>query len=121
MANHLQAGPNMAGEADAELLRFCAEFDALERQSQAALNGVTTLEAEEHADLLTEAIRERQEALLDRICSMPCTTAEGRAALAASFVLWDNEIYIESDDPNADANERLIAALIRSVLGTPGG
>lgn len=100
---------------DADLIRLCAEFDDLERQSQKALDSVTTLKEEDHADILTEAVRDWQEPLLDRICTLPCTTAAGRAALAASLILCDNQIMFERDDRNAPANERLIAALVRNV------
>lgn len=102
---------------DAELLRLCAEFDALERRVQAALNGAITIEEDEHAEKLAQAHGVEQKPLLNRMCALPCTTAAGAAALAASLLLWEGgEVQLE-DDLHANTNERLLSALLRGVLG----
>ena len=102
---------------DAEVIRLCAEFDALERRHQATCGTAQTMEEEERAEPVLEAIREQQEPLLQRICSMSPTTTAGAASVAASLLLWDGQLSIEEDDPDADTGKRLLVALLRGLVG----
>lgn len=102
---------------DAELIRLCAEFDVLERQRQHVANSAKTTEEEGVADQTWAEISLRQNPMLDRICSLPCVTLAGLGAIAATLALWDcDELCIAEDDPDAPANDRLTAALLRSAL-----
>ncbi len=103
--------------ADAELIRLCAEFDALERELQDGVNGADTQSECDLAEVAAEGIRQKQVPLLDAICALPCTTWEGAAALAWSFVLWDDcEREVRADDPSGNMNGRLHYTLLRSLL-----
>jgi hypothetical protein len=101
---------------DAELISLCAKFDTLERGYQAVCGRAQTTEQERLDEPLLDALRSQQELLLERICAIPSTTPEGHAALAVSLLLWDGELYVKTDDANARTNERLLAALVRSLL-----
>ena len=101
---------------DAELVSLCAQFDRLERHRQDATNAATTVEEDEAADLIWAEVREQQEPILARICSTPAESLEGLGAIAASLVLWDGELFVECDEPDACMNEKLKLALLRSVL-----
>lgn len=101
---------------DAELLLLCAQFDRLERQLQDACNAATTGEEEDAADLISANLRKEQAPILDQICATRAVSLEGLGAMAASLVLWDGDLFVECDEPNACTNERLKLALMRSVL-----
>lgn len=108
---------DFAEQPDAELIRLCAEFDALERRRQNVANSAKTIEEETAADLVWAEISLQQDPMLDRICGLPCVTLAGIGALAATLILWDSgELSIEEDDALAPANDRLTAALLRATL-----
>lgn len=108
---------DFAEQPDAELIRLCAEFDVLERRRQHVANSAKTMEEDAAADLVWKDISQRQDPLLDRICSLPCVTLAGIGALAATLMLWDSdELPIRKDDVEAPANDRLTAALLRATL-----
>ena len=111
------AAPGAPPHPDAELIRLCAEFDALERELQDGVNGADTQSECDLAEVAAEGIRQKQVPLLNAICALPCTTGEGATALAGSFVLWDDcEREVRADDPSGNMNERLHYALLRGLL-----
>ena len=108
---------DFAETPDAQLIALCAEFDVLERRRQHAANAARTMEEEELADRVWADVSQQQKPMLDRMCSFPCVTLAGLGALAASLVLWDaGELSVAEDDAEAPVNERLTAALLRSVM-----
>lgn len=112
------AAPAAAAVAgrDIELIRLCAEFDVLERRTQ-VLPGNQPSGSREEAEraALYEALTDQQGELLDRICGLPCTTAAGVQALAATAALHLGEDEMQ-DDPDGDMIERLTAALLRGIV-----
>lgn len=65
---------DFAETPDAELIRLCAEFDALERHRQHVGNAAVTMKEDEAADLVWAEVRRQQAPMLTRMCSLPCTT-----------------------------------------------
>ena len=106
-------------DPDAELVRLCAQFDALERERQAVILNTQTREEEVKVDVILVDFEKRQKPLLVRICTTPCQTMAGAAAIASSLALWDDnhEISIVGDDPNEFTHRRLISALVRGLVG----
>ncbi len=78
-------------EADAELIKLCAEFDRLEHACDALFEGVETVEQERKSDRLSEPLREQQDTLAERIIAHRATTIEGFRARARSVAIWDKQ------------------------------
>ena len=112
----LSAGPLSAGRTmpDADLLKTCAAFDALEREYLATGFGheIGSL-AEAVAETEQERISEAQRVLVARMCDLQAVTREGMAARAHSLALWDAELM--KDGPG-DIGECLTAAIVRDLL-----
>lgn len=102
---------------DAELIALCAEFDVLERHRQQACNTAVTMEEDAAADLVWTEVRRQQAPMLNRMCTLPCTTLAGLGALAASLVLWDSgEMDVQEDDVQGLTINRLTTAMLRAAL-----
>jgi len=111
------AAPALAATAypDAELIRLCAEFDALEIQHEAFFEGSTRIDDDEERDVALEPIETAQEALLDRICHLPICTLDGARALAATYVLY---IAKQADQlPTQYWDQRFERAIVRGLVG----
>lgn len=110
------AAPAQAGNPDAELIRACAAFDALERQLQDALDGPAALKDEEQKDALDDQISAKQRVLLDTICAVRAQTVEGNLARLHTLALWQPE-EVNSYPPNEGWgwDERMYHALLRDA------
>ena len=106
-----------AGSPDAELLRVCAEFDALERQ-YVALHGVETIEEEHANEPLINVVSARQQHLLDRLCELRATTMQGLRAKAETLANWDPTSTDE--DPGRYWDDRMVASLVCDILAQAG-
>lgn len=111
------ATPAPPPHADAVLIALCAEFNTLTRIIDSAYSNASCDVPDEETDRLTAPYMEQQEALLDRICPMQATTADGFMARAKALVLWDRPKL--GDDPGGCWNDRMLAALLRDM--TAGG
>ena len=71
---------------------------------------------------MLDTLSEAQKPSLNRICQLHATTIEGQRARARALLLWDQEFYpvTAALDPNADANDRLMAALVRDLMNSAG-
>jgi len=102
--------------ADAELIRLCAEFDALEHKLQASYEGIVTDAGWDAADVVADAVREEQAPILDAITACRPSTLAGFTALAGSLALWDNEL-LKGDPMQGCTNDRLALVLFRGMIG----
>ncbi len=110
--------PAMAGaetlHPDAELLKVCAAFDALERQYLATDFGQPSRSPKGAA---AEAERDRlhnaQRPLVNRMCQLRAVTREGHAARARSYALWDAEMM----KPQHDIEGLFTQAIVRDLIG----
>lgn len=106
---------------DAELIRLCAECDALQTRVDATYavpvdEGLTCAQEvarEKARDIANEPLHAAQDPLLERICELRATTPEGRAARAHTLIAWDK-------DPcwvGAECwNDQLIGAIVRDTV-----
>ena len=101
---------------DAELIRLCRAFDDLERRIQALYeDGATPIADDEERKAAIEPLRERQDALLGRICSLRASSAAGIKARAWTIRKWDVDLILYGHD--GGTNDRLIRALILDLTG----
>lgn len=98
---------------DAELIRLCVEFDAIEQKHYAAFCASNDDDAREAA---MDAMADEHEPLIDRIVELRPTTIEGARALARSLHLWTHGDFADG----ATTDERLARALVRGLIGEPG-
>ena len=110
-----------AAELDGELLAVCAEFDALERQLNAMhTGGANAIADHDERDAAQRPLQERQSDLLDRMCELPARTPEGVLAKARSLDLWDKGQIEENGTADGYWDERMLASLMRDLLGRAG-
>ncbi len=96
---------------DAELLRLCGRFVALEIQAKALFAG---------GDLDDDDPRERaivtaQDKLLPRICAIRARTIAGVQAKARAVATWAPDLMRPERHPYTD--ERLIASILSDLTG----
>lgn len=102
------AGPN----SDAELIRLCEAFDALERQYDATFRTMD----EDAGDVARDRIVEQQEPLLNRMTALRAKSREGLRARLESLLLWDKELGFGDAECEGECfNTRLLAALLRDL------
>lgn len=99
---------------DAELIRLCAEYEALEVRICGLFDGPDAIEDEGALDLAAEPLRKEQDALLRRITPVPAATVAGLLArirlLAAEMPEW---ITVDDDDYR---ERRMIGSILRDGL-----
>ncbi len=106
---------------DAELIRFCAECDALQGQVDALwadrmthLSNAEQIAIEHVRDAKQQPFLEQMDPLLERICEMRATTPQGHAARARTLLQWDkNPIWTHDECWNS----QLIGAIVRDLVG----
>lgn len=105
---------------DAELIGLCAECDALQDRIDATyvvpsggLTRAQELAREKARDIVQEPLRAAQDPLLDRICTLRATTAQGRAARARTLLSWDKDPCWTHD---GCWNSQLIGAIVRDTV-----
>ncbi len=120
LPNPGEAFPAATGP-DAELIRLCAECDAL--QARIDKQYTTPWEhlspSEAHArevaiDAAIEPLTDAQDLLLERICAMRATTPQGHAARARTLIAWDKDPCWTDDEC---WNNQLIGAIVRDLVG----
>jgi hypothetical protein len=107
------ATQDTAPNPDAELIRLCAEIDALEDKLDSFTLKGATLEEEQAQDKLAQPFAAEQEPLIARLCEMPAITIEGIQARARTLVRyapdWKNK--------SGGYDGLMIAALLRDLIG----
>jgi len=105
---------------DAELIALCAQLDALEREYLATDFGATpNTPADDHAEAERARIADAQAPIVDAICARPPQTTAGAVAVAHSLALWDGDLFRQGG-PDGYTNERLVAVLVRGLMGRAG-
>jgi hypothetical protein len=106
---------------DAELIRLCAECDALQSQVDALwadrmthLPNAEQIALEHARDAKQQPLLEQMDPLLERICEMRATTPQGHAARARTLLQWDkNPIWTHDECWNS----QLLGAIVRDLVG----
>jgi hypothetical protein len=116
-----EAFPALVASPDAELIRLCAECDALQDQIDAMyavrdehLSHAETLALEKARDIAQEPFMDAQDPLLHRICETRATTPQGHAARARTLLAWDKDPCWTHD---GCWNSQLIGAIVRDLVG----
>jgi len=117
------AAEPMQSETDTALIAACAHFNDLEGQSRARLYAAKTAEEEQQADQfrahLFGAKDHRDWSALTRVCTTPASSLAAAVALAKTISLFDEgDIIAPEDNPKGYVTERLLAALMRCLLGS---
>ena len=106
-----------AEHPDAELLRVLARFGHLEETIwPAGGTGCQTIEEEDDRARLVAPLRAEQAALVDHACALRAITLDGLRARAQVLLLWDTELPT-ADTPESCIDDRMLAALIRDLVG----
>jgi hypothetical protein len=105
---------------DAELIRLCAECDALQGQVDAIwadrmthLINPEQIAIERIRDAAQQPLLEQMDPLLERICEMRATTAQGHAARARTLIAWDKDPCWTHD---GCWNSQLLGAIVRDLV-----
>jgi hypothetical protein len=113
----LLAGAAIPAGADAELIAVCREFDAIEAHCRRFLDQAEpTCVTDESRDNFLEPYRDRQEALLDQLCRLRATTADGHLARARSLAGWLEDASDADAQDEAYWDQRMLAALRRDLM-----
>ena len=111
-----------AASPDADLIRLCAECDALQVRMDALyaaphpdnLSNAQHVALEKARDVLEKPLADAQDPLLERICELRATTPQGHAARARTLLGWDKDPCWTDD---ACWNSQLIGAIVRDLVG----
>jgi hypothetical protein len=113
--------PARPASPDAELIRLCAECDALQGRVDAIwadrMTHLPTAEqiALEHVrDVAQQPLLEGMDPLLHRICELRAATPQGQAARARTLIAWDKDPCWVHDDC---WNSQLIGAIVHDLVG----
>ncbi len=102
---------------DAELIAQCARLDALEREFLATdFNAMPNTPEGDHAEAEQDRIADAQAPIVDAICARPAQTPAAAVAVAHSLALVDADLF-RRGGPDGYPNDRLIAALVRGLIG----
>ena len=109
-----------AASPDAELIRLCAECDALQGQVDAVwaedkthLSVPEQIAIEHIRDAAQQPLLERMDPILERICTLRATTPQGHAARARTLLMWDKDpCWVEAEC----WNDQLIGAIVRDLV-----
>jgi hypothetical protein len=119
---HIKQGATLSGASlDAELIRLCAQFDELTRESDIAFNAA--YEVSEDAIAGDEPFRSKQRELLKRIIPLRAQTQAGFEARAHMMMLWfgtfESEILEEYTNPEDHGHWHhiMLAMFIRDAIG----
>ena len=109
-------------DTDAELIAACAQFNEIERQCRARLDVAVTADEEEEAERFRAHLcggdDHRDWPSLTRVCTTPGSSLAAAVALARTISMFDNgHIVALEDDPDGYVTPRLLAALMRCLLG----
>lgn len=110
-------------DADAELIRVCGEYHALQRQYSALCDGPDRIHDDDQCELAVRPLRHAMGQLLPQLRSLRATTLEGFHARAK--VLMKDNFVDQEIDPLRDAeseyhNVCLMAVLLRDLATSAG-
>ena len=107
---------------DAELIRLCAECDALQGQVDAIwadrkthLPHAEQIAIEHVREAAQQPLLDQMDPLLDRICELRATTPQGHVARARTLLAWDKDPCWTHD---GCWNSQLIGAIVRDLVAT---
>ena len=111
-----------AENPDAELIRLCAECDALQAKVDALWTGDPTRDMtpaqawafERAREIAQQPFSDAQDPLLHRICEMRATTPQGQAARVQTLLTWDKDPIWTHD---FCWNSQLFGAIVRDLVG----
>ena len=107
---------------DAALLGVIGRFMELEREYMDLFDDPSSIEDDHAHDLAADRIAEAQDPLLDALCSLRATTAEGIKARALCLLLADQEMDPEQDaEDHPEQRGRMLGALLRDVVQAERG
>lgn len=112
----------VAPSPDAELIRLCDAFNALEAKVKAAYYGPDWIEDDRERDDFLDPIRDAQEELLRQIVLIRATTVQGIVARAVMYTTWDEEFPRRWDEIGG-WDDGMVYALVRdaaALSGPPG-
>ncbi len=102
---------------DAELIALCAQLDALEHEFLATdFDAIPNTPAGDHAEAEQDRIADAQAPIVNAICARLPVTHEGVVSVARSLALADADLF-RRGGPDGYPNDRLIAALVRGLIG----
>ncbi len=102
---------------DAELIAHCAQLDALEHEFLATdFGALPNTPAGDHAEAEQDRISAAQCPIVNAICARLPVTHEGVVGVARSLALCDADLF-RRGGPDGYPNDRLIAALVRGLIG----
>ncbi len=111
----------VAENPDGELIRLCAECDALQTRIDKEyttpwehLSREQATAREEAIDAAIEPLHDAQDPLLHRICELRATTPQGQVARARTLLAWDKDPIWTHD---FCWNSQLIGAIVRDLVG----
>ena len=108
------AAASVTVNPDAGLLALCAEYEALDRKSVAAL--AKDDEEQERADAITNAIHDEQSAIVAGITACRPTTPAAFVALAKVATIA-NPMLIDDPLAHGDHSEKALRVLLCGILG----
>lgn len=101
--------------SDAELIATCAAFCELEHSANAIIRDMSDDAAKEAIrDAPLAKIAAEQDALVERMTALPCTTLAGVQAIAAALAIWDCELL--KSGPSSDVGEVITSHVIDRLL-----
>jgi len=118
MAGTVEPVPVLASP-DAELIRLCAECDALQARIDAHyaapwehLSPAEQTAREQAIDAANQPLTDQKDPLLERICDLRAATLEGNAARARTLMAWDKDPCWTHD---GCWNSQLTGAIVRDL------
>jgi hypothetical protein len=111
---------DLAGRLDRHLIELLGQFDQLEREIEAlgASSSPTFIVDDDVRDAAESVLGRRQLALLELALSIRATTPAGWRARARTLRQWDGALEpAAAADKGRGWNQRMVAALIRDVVG----
>ena len=123
-ATALAASQTGANSSDAELIAVCAEFDALQRQSDDAFDAERAAGGSfDRADAASEPFLDKQRTLFPRLIELRARTPAGFEARANVMARWYmsfwQEVLEECVDPAHHGNWHyiMLATFMRDAIG----
>ena len=111
-----------AESPDGELIRLCAECDALQAKVDALWAGDPTRDMtasqarafERTRDAAQEPFLDAQDLLLERICTLRATTRQGQISRARTLLAWDKD---PAWTQGGGWSDHLLGAIVRDLVG----
>lgn len=101
-------------EPDADLIRLCGEFVALERQWRAIYDGPNAIADDDEAEVASANVGGRMNRVLDEIEVMRAVTAGGILAMAHALAAENGDFGCSFDYPDT-VPDRLLTCLLRDA------